>query len=488
MVTGLSTSMIPNRISQCLNLRGPSEHCDTACSSTLVALHRAVQAIRHGECAQALVGAANLLLTPAGYLGFQSMGYLSPGRRMAAFEPGACGFVRAESVGALLLKPLRQAQADGDHVYGVIRGTGVAHGGGALSLTTPNGNGMRQAIRQAGQDSGIDPRTVSYIEAHGIASPLGDAIEISALRAEYDRPGGASDMDHAPCHIGSARSCVGYAEVASGLVALVKVLMALRHRTLPGIAGFAVPHANLALGDGRFRFDAAHQPWTAPRDAHGAPLPRRAAINNFGFSGVNAHLIVEEYLAPAALPVTPAQQRPQLIVLSARTDAALRQGAAQLLSALSAPADRAQAPLADIAYTLQTGRAALNRRLAIVAADRAALAAALAAYLDPAADVEASAVIAGRVAGKSTARNSDAQQVAGWAREGQLHELGQHWVRGGAVDWRLLHPQGARRVPLPGHALSPKRYWVPGATGLSSLHGQRRPGKRLRRTDTAPAA
>jgi polyketide synthase PksN len=500
VVTGLSTSMIPNRISQCLNLRGPSEHCDTACSSTLVALHRAVQAMRNGECEQALVGAVNLLLTPAGYIGFQSMGYLSAGRRMAAFEPGASGFVRAESVGALLLKPLRQAVLDGDHVYGVIRGTGVAHGGGALSLTMPNGAGMRQAIRQAYQNSGVDPGTVAYIEAHGIASPLGDAIEINALRGEYGRL--AAGGEPQSCHIGTARPSVGYAEVASGLVAVVKVLMAMRHRTLPGIPGFAGAHANLASGDQRFVFSAAHQPWPAPVDANGVPQPRRAAINNFGFSGVNAHLVLEEAPSHGSPPDQPDRPdrpgQPQLIVLSARTDAALRQAAAGLLAVLRAHPTPAHAPasLSDIAYTLQTGRAALNRRMAIVVDSHAALAASLARHVEsPGADdgaAGAGAVITGRVVPKGA--DADPTQAARWAREHDLVALARHWVRGGAVDWHLLRPAGgARRVALPGHPLSPRRYWVAGATGLSALHGQRKATasitstKRARRRDIAAA-
>ena len=497
VVTGLSTSMIPNRISQFLNLRGPSEHCDTACSSTLVALHRAVQAIRSGECAQALVGAVNLLLTPAGYIGFQSMGYLNSGRRMAAFEPGAAGFVRAESVGALLLKPLRQAQADGDHVYGVIRGTGVAHGGGALSLTTPNGGGMRQAIRQALAGSGVDPASVSYIEAHGIASPLGDAIEIGALGDEYRRL--PSDT---PCRIGTARPAVGYAEVASGLVALVKVLMAFRHRTLPGIPGFAGPHANLAAAASRFAFSAEPQPWPAPADRVGVIQPRRAAINNFGFSGVNAHLVLEEYLPAAAPPHSP---QPQLIVLSARTDAALRHSAADLLQALQ---DGPVPPLSDIAFTLQTGRAPFNRRLAVVADSHETLRRELQRHLDgdavnanananatstgnvnasvtanASATATVSATATATTTGRAGAKVADRAQADLWARQGRLAELARHWVDGGAVDWRLLRAEGsARRVSLPGHPLSPRPYWVAGATGLSALHGRRKP-KRAGRTN-----
>ncbi|MFP5392878.1 MAG: beta-ketoacyl synthase N-terminal-like domain-containing protein, partial [Gammaproteobacteria bacterium] len=469
VVTGLSTSMIPNRISHSLNLRGPSEHCDTACSSTLVALHRAVQAIRNGECRQALVGAVNLLLTPAGYIGFESMGYLSEKARMAAFEPGASGFVRAEGVGVVLLKPVQQAIADGDHVYAVIRGSGVSHGGSAVSMTTPNGAGMKEAMRQAYEASGIDPASVTYVEAHGIGSPLGDAIELNALKAQYEASADAA----APCRVGSAKPCVGYAEVASGMVSLFKVLMAMRHATLPGIPGFAGLHENISLKNSRLRLEADNQPWEPPRDDNGQAPPRRAAINNYGFSGVNAHLVLEEY-RPAPRAAQP--PREELVVLSARTSARLQANARQLIAAM----ERDPAlTLGDVAFTLQLGREPMSARLAVVTDDRDALLQALRHYLDGQAAPGEAALFVGSADKKAAAR--DAERAAQLARAGRLQELAALWVAGGAAPFELLERGPVRRVSLPGQALEEKRFWVEDATGLSALHGARRkPSRRGR--------
>lgn len=492
MVTGLSTSMIPNRISYSFNLRGPSEHCDTACSSTLVALHRAVQSIRNGECRQAIVGAVNLLLTPDGYIGFESMGYLSPTNRMAAFQAEASGFVRAEGVGAVVLKPLRQAVADGHRIHAVIRGTGVAHGGHTVSMTTPNGAGMKEAIRQAYQAADIDPRTVSYVEGHGIASPLGDAIEISALKSEYQRLSGDRDApaisDPPPIHIGSAKPCLGYAEVASGMVSLIKVIMAMRHRTLPGVPRFTRLHDNISLKHGPFRITAENQPWPALHDEDGRAQPRRAAINNFGFSGVNAHLVLEEYLPVVAGSEQPPSQ-PQLFVFSARSRASLVRSARQMLEFLET---RADLPLRDIAHTLQSGREAMEHRLAFVAEGRADLIDALSRFVAATPDRSLVEQHLSLHVGRAERRNSaptDASVVEQWLVRPDLQALAEYWVRGGDFAWdRLQAGAGAQRLSLPGHPLESTRYWVSHATGLSALHRAEKAAPRGKRHHTASPA
>ena len=476
MVTGLSTSMIASRISHSLDLHGPSELCDTACSSTLVALHRAVQAIRSGECRQAIVGAVNLLLTPSGHIGFEAMGYLSATGRMAAFQAEADGFVRAEGVGAVIVKPLRDAVADCNRIHAVIRGVGVAHGGHTVSMTTPNGSGMREAIRRAYQASGIDPRSVAYVEAHGTASPLGDAIEFAALKSEFQRLAATFQGTEGVLErqqVGSAKPCIGYTEVASGMAALVRVTMALRDRVLPGIAGFTQVHDNLAGKTGAFHFTADNAPWPAVLDAAGRPLPRRAAINSYGFSGINAHLVLEEYIpgaraqGAAALPQAAAGGA-DLIVLSARTAAALHESARRLLDAVTAQAELA---LADVAYTLQRGRDAMEHRLAVVAADRDQLFAALRRVVEGGADSPQGMRLWRGTATRGLPAVPTAT-VQSWLQATDLDALARHWVAGGEVPWQQL-PTGApaQRVALPGHPLAAVRHWVEGGTGMTALHG-----------------
>ena len=166
ILTGAALSSIPNRISYALNLNGPSEYCETACSSALVALHRAIAAIHAGECEQAIIGAVNLILSPTGFISFESKGYLSPEGKARSFQSGADGYVRSEGVGAIIIKPLYKAINNNDRIYAVIKGTGVSHGGKGMSLTAPTGKGMKNAMKQAYQTSRIDPRTITYIEAH----------------------------------------------------------------------------------------------------------------------------------------------------------------------------------------------------------------------------------------------------------------------------------------------------------------------------------
>ena len=462
-----------------------------------MALHRAVRSIRGGECRQAIVGAVNLLLTPSGYIGFESMGYLSPAGRMASFQSDASGFVRAEGVGAVILKPLRDALEDRNQVYAVIRGTGVSHGGHTVSMTTPNGAGMKAAIRQAYREAGVDPRTVSYVEAHGIAAPLGDAIEMSALKSEYLRleaDAGTGTPTEAERWIGSAKPCTGYAEVASGMVSLIKVAMALRHRVLPGIARFGQAHDNIQLKNSPFRISARNQQWAAIKDARGIELPRRAAINNYGFSGVNAHLVLQEHVPQSrAAGVTGDPARGHLFVLSARTAAALHTAAGQLLQIVESRDDLS---LGDIAFTLQRGRDPMAHRMAVVVHDREALLQALRHWV--AVDDGAPAVVGATTrtaatvwtgsAPQGATAAADAPSVDAWLGEGRLDALAQHWASGGDVRWERLQGQAAaRRVSLPGHPLAPTRCWLPGSTGLSSLHGQETSTAKRPRRSKVPA-
>ena len=474
MSTGVHTTLIPNRVSYEFDLRGPSIPFDTACSSSLVALAEAVHALRRGDCGAALVGGVSVLLNPTHFISFSKAGMLSPRGVCRSFDEGADGYVRGEGAGLIMLKPLHQALRDGDKVYGLVKGVAVNHGGKVATVTSPNPFAQARCVEMALRDAALTPAAIGYIEAHGTGTPKGDPIEMNALIRAYASQARAQGVELAArsCAIGSVKTSIGHLEAAAGIAGIIKVLMAFRHGTLPGIPGFAGPHANLAAAAGRFAFSAEPQPWPAPVDRHGVTEPRRAAINNFGFSGVNAHLVLEEYL-PAARQELPAQ--PELIVLSARTDAALRQSAIDLLQVLE---DGPVPALSDVAFTLQTGRAPFNRRLAVVADSHETLRRELQRHLDGnAANTGANATNDATMTttGRAGAKVADRAQAELWAGQGHLPELARHWVDGGIVDWRLLRAEGsARRVALPGHPLSPRPYWVAGATGLSALHGRRK--------------
>jgi acyl transferase domain-containing protein/enoyl-CoA hydratase/carnithine racemase/acyl carrier protein len=458
--TGLASfvpSMLPNRISYALNLRGPSEYCESGCASFPLTLHRAIASMKAGECSQAIVGAVQLL-SPIGYLGISQMGLLSQDGCSRSFEDGAAGYVRSECVGAIVLKPLATSLADGDHIYAVIRGTGVCHGGGnGMSLTTPSSPGMKTAVELAYREAGIDPCTVAYIEAHGTASVLGDAIEVNALvqaYAEADRPGKGYGVPSRPRAIGSIKPSIGHAEVASGFAALVKVVMALRHRQLPGVARFHGSSSEIDLGNGGFAIEASNRPWLALTGPDGGPLPRRAALNSYGYTGLNAHVVVEEFEARLSAQAIPAgSAAPEIVVLSARDRAALLRSVRRLaafIDPLAARSDAgavgtAQTTLADIAHTLQVGRVVMEYRVALLATDLDALCVQLRRCegqmeTDPGAGIFCGH---GRPVATSFA-------VAAAVEQHDASALASLWAQGHQVDWsRWRHGTSARRVSVP---------------------------------------
>ncbi|MGU8077189.1 amino acid adenylation domain-containing protein [Burkholderia pyrrocinia] len=366
VASSLSSAMVANRISHLLNLRGPSEHYDTGCSSSLVALHRALTALATGECEQALVGGVQLVLSPFGAINLGAMGFLSETGRSRSFQAGADGFVRAEGVGMVVLKPLTDALTDGDDIYAVLKGSGVAHGGKGVSLTAPNAAGMRTAIAAALARADLPASALSYVETHGIASEIGDSIEIQALISAFE---GAPE---GRCALSSLKPVIGHAEIASGMAALIKTALALRHRVRPGVPGFEVASAQSSLARSPFSLQARCRDWPASADGQA----RRAGVHSFGFGGVNAFAVLEESPRAAESPARRAEG-PCLMPLSAKTPAALRGQVEALLAWLEhAPA----ATPAALAATLWR-RTAFPVRLAVVATDFAQVAAALRGFL-----------------------------------------------------------------------------------------------------------
>ncbi|MCF7695949.1 GNAT family N-acetyltransferase [Mycetohabitans sp. B2] len=453
LLTSSSACMYANRVSYLLDLRGPSEYCNTACSSALVALHRAMQAIKAGECRQALVGAVNLLLSPDETAGYQLMGFLSAHGQTRSFQAGADGYVRSEGVGVLLLKPLADAEQDGDHIYLKLKGSGVCHGGRGASLTAPNQDSMKAAIVAAYRRANVEPNSVSYVEAHGVGSLLGDAIEIAAIQAARAE---LSDDDHdGPWTISTLKPVIGHCELAFGMAALFKVIDAVAQRQLPGIPGYAQLNPAITLDPRQLRLQADSRPWPAPKDANGLALPRRASINSYGFGGVNAHLVVEEYIAPQR--AIQEDVGPQLILLSAHDAARLTEQAARLSRYI---AQRPDLCLADIAYTLQVGRTAMACRWTGVVDSIVSLQQQLDA-LNRAPMSEITMLDADTMAiDPLQAGISDEVDLA--FTRCDLQALAGYWRQGVELDWLKLPRLGeARRISLPGYAFAKTRHWLP---------------------------
>jgi acyl transferase domain-containing protein len=442
---------LPNRLSYLLDLRGPSQPVDTACSSSLVALHLAVEALRRGECAAALVGGVNLYLHPSRFRMLRQSGFLAEDGLCRSFGAGGAGFGPGEGAGAVVVKPLARALADGDTVHAVIRGTAVAHGGRTNGFTAPSPWAQARVLREALRRSGVDPATVNVIEAHGTGTELGDPVELAGLQESYGRGEAAA----VPCSLGSVKSAIGHGESAAGIAALTKVLLQLRHGTLAPTWHADPVNPGLDLAGTRFSLQHEAAPWLRLRDASGRELPRRAGVSSFGAGGVNAHVVVEEHLPiPVADERAPQPAGRQLVVLSAPTAAHLTATAARLSQWLPG----AGAPLADVARTLRSGRAVHEHRLAVVADSAAQLAAELARF---AADGTTSGALRTGSAGTARAQAPETDDlVAALWRADRPEQIADLWVTGWEVDWTALDPGPGRIVSVPPSAFLRSRHWL----------------------------
>lgn len=336
-----------------MDLRGPSLAVDTACSSSLVAVHLACQSLRQHETDLALVGGVNLILSPEVTISFCQARMLAFDGRCKTFDAAADGYVRGEGCGVIVLKRLSDALSAGDNVLAVIRGSAVNQDGRSSGLTAPNGLAQQAVIRSALADADVMPDQVGYIEAHGTGTLLGDPIEAQALGSVFGPGRGEAN----PLHLGSVKTNIGHLEAAAGMAGLIKTVLALQHAELPPHLHFRTINPHIARHAGLLAIPPARTSWSPVDDR-----PRIAGVSAFGFSGTNAHLVLEE--APAAAATSPGAGYPaRLLRLSAKDEGALQHAADRLERYL---AEHPDIPLGDICFTANTGRATLPRRLAVV--------------------------------------------------------------------------------------------------------------------------
>lgn len=349
---GNSASIIPARISYYLNLRGPAITVDTACSSSLVAIHLACQGIWSGETEMALAGGVFIQTTPGFYISANRAGMLSQSGRCRTFDEGADGFVPGEGVAVVVLKDLEAAMADGDHIYGVIRGSGMNQDGATNGITAPSALAQERLQRDVYDTFGIDPSEIGLVEAHGTGTKLGDPIEHQALtkafRAYTDR------QEH--CAIGSIKTNIGHTTSVAGIAGFIKVLLSLKNRQIPPSLHLGKINPNINLAGSPFYVNTRLQDWEAPSGGG----RRMGAVSSFGFSGTNTHIVLEE--APAR-ELRQISKPAYLVVLSAGTEAQLREQAAQIVSYCEEPGTKY---CSHMSFTLLMGRKHLSNRLACV--------------------------------------------------------------------------------------------------------------------------
>ncbi|MEU6868977.1 beta-ketoacyl synthase N-terminal-like domain-containing protein, partial [Streptomyces sp. NPDC046876] len=350
---GTGVAFLTTRVAYQLGLRGPAVTVQTACSTSLVAVHQAAQALLAGDCDMALAGGASVHV-PTPVAEYTEDGAMSGDGHCRAFDAAAGGSVGGDAVGIVVLKRLDDAVADGNTIHAVLIGTAVNNDGHEkIGFTAPSVSGQAEVMRTALKVAEVDPDTVSYVETHGTGTRLGDPIEVAALTAAYG-PGRVADRPQGPIWIGSLKTNIGHSDAAAGVAGLIKTILALRHRLIPPSLNFATPNPEIDFENSPFRVNAELREW----ESNGAP--RRAAVNALGVGGTNAHVLLEE--APP-VPRTKAEKPSQLVVVSAKSRPALSDARTRLADHLE---KHPATDLRDVAWTTQTGRQAHPYRQAFV--------------------------------------------------------------------------------------------------------------------------
>jgi acyl transferase domain-containing protein/thioesterase domain-containing protein/acyl carrier protein/SAM-dependent methyltransferase len=473
-VSGSFFSSIPNRVSYALNLKGPSLAVDTACSSSLEAIRLACLNIIEGNCEMAIAGGVNLSLHPNKYLFLAQANFLSSDGKCRSFGEGGDGYVPGEGVGAVLLKPLKKAVTDGDQIYAVIKGYAVNHGGKTSGYTVPSPNAQAELIARALKKAQMAPRTISCIEAHGTGTALGDPIEISGLIKAFGNCNGERQF----CSLGSIKSNMGHLESAAGIAAFTKVLLQLKHKQLAPSLHSEQINSKINLDESPFYLQHELTPWRSPvinENGHESKYPRRAGISAFGAGGTNVHIILEEFDQPQLSLGKPDNER-QIIILSAQSKEQLQVYVQNMIGFLEKSLvggvvsdikdnpDQTGPTLADLAYTLQIGREAMEERLALVVQSKAELLERLKDFVNGA--VNQAPIFCGNTRQRQTMAYGEPDEdlrklFKAWLEKGKWDKLAELWSGGVKIDWDWLRSgQRGRIISLPTYPFARERYWL----------------------------
>lgn len=460
--TGMSHSILANRISYLFNWHGPSEPIDTACSSSLVAIHHAIHSIWIGDCSMAVAGGVNVMLDPDLYVSFNKAGMLSEDGKCKTFDEAANGYVRGEGVGAVLLKPLSKAIKDKNHIYAVIKSSVVNHGGRANSLTSPNPNAQAKLIAQAYKEAQVDINTVSYIEAHGTGTSLGDPIEINGLKKAFhmfSEDSGTALQKHF-CGIGSVKTNIGHLETAAGMAGLFKILLGMKNRKIPANLHFHKLNSYISLENSPFYIMDKNMEWEAKKGENEIDIPRRAGISSFGYGGVNAHLVLEEYVE---LNKEKDMVKPQIIVLSAKTKESLDKQISNFYDFCTENIEKFENRgfLEEVSYTLQVGREAFAQKNSFVAESYDELLLKLKKLLNQEmeGDIYCSQDAVNALTGILSKKESDLL-VQNMLDEEEYDKIARLWINGFFIPWDTLHNGVIQKVSLPSYSFQKDSFWV----------------------------
>ncbi|MCX7748507.1 MAG: SDR family NAD(P)-dependent oxidoreductase [Clostridia bacterium] len=476
-VIGNIRSIIGSRISYILDWKGPSVMVDTACSSFLVAVHLACQAIRNGECDMAVAGGVKLLIVAAQEIGGTSnLGILSAAGRAKTFDDSSDGTGAGEGVGAVILKPLSKAVEDRDHIYAVIKGSAVNQDGSSIGITAPNMAAQEDVINRAWKDANVEPETISYIETHGTATKLGDPIEIAGIKRAFENYTDKKQF----CAVASVKSNVGHLDHAAGIASLLKTVMALKHGELPPSIHFRRPNHKIPFEDSPVYVNDRLRKWES------SGLPRRCGISGFGLSGTNCHLVLEEYIKVQDSEADKGSNArgPQVITMSAKNKEALDKLIKRYNDFLG---QCAMESFEDICHTANTGRGHYGFRLAVIANTLEELRGKIKVLAAKGAGNtgEEEGVFFGehkiaaptkqvRIDGEIT--DDEKKQLSGLAdqittmllsnrnsaeRENILGRLSGLYIKGADVEWEKLYPSSRhKKLSIPSYPFLRERRWI----------------------------
>jgi len=439
------------RISYRFDLRGPSLSVNTACSTSLVAVHLACQGLLNGECNIALAGAVAVGLPKKnGYL-YQEGMILSPDGHCRAFDTDAQGTVFSNGAGVVVLKTLEDAIEDGDTVHAVIKGTAINNDGTQkIGFTAPSVNGQTDVIKAAHYMAEVEPSSLSFVEAHGTGTPVGDSIEIESLTRAF----GTNEKEF--CCIGSVKTNIGHLETAAGIAGLIKTVLSLKHKIIPATLNFQTPNPEIDFDDSPFYVNTQSKYWETDR------LPRRGGVNSFGIGGSNAFVILEEWCPQNMQEHMHSAQtetgKDYLLPISARTQSALHAIARNLASYLE---ENPGISFPDVAYTLQVGRNAFEYRVLLVCTG---IHDAIQRLSDPDSleVIQVTLNYTNKRPRPTAAAVGETTPLTSYnhSHEDRLQAITQLWLKGDHVDWQDLH-QGEKRcrIPLPTYPFEGKYYW-----------------------------
>ncbi|OUL06445.1 non-ribosomal peptide synthetase [Bacillus spizizenii] len=452
-IVGNLPSVLASRIAYFLNLKGPAVTVDTACSSSLVAVHMACKALLTGDCEMALAGGIRTSLLPMRIgLDMESSDGLTK-----TFSEDSDGTGSGEGVAAVLLKPLQAAIRDGDHIYGVIKGSAMNQDGTTVGITAPSPAAQTEVIEMAWKDAGITPETLSFIEAHGTGTKLGDPVEFNGLCKAFEKVTEKKQF----CAIGSVKANIGHLFEAAGIVGLIKSVLMLNHKKIPPLAHFNKPNPLIPFHSSPFYVNQEVMDFT-PEDR-----PLRGGISSFGFSGTNAHVVLEEY-TPESEYAPEEGNDPHLFVLSAHTEASLYELAHQYRQYIS---DDSQSSLRSICYTASTGRAHLDYCLALIVSSKQELIDKLTSLIQgernlPQVHFSYKNIKEMQPAEKDdlSKQVSDLMQHRACTKDERiiwLNRVAELYVQRAVIDWRAVYSnEVVQKTPLPLYPFERNRCWV----------------------------